>query len=320
MAEQSATRRTVLIAGAANLFVGVIKLVAGILVGSSAMLAEAAHSAADTLNQVFLLASLRQSARPADAKHPFGYGQERYFWSLLAAFGIFIAGAGFSIFEGLLALNHTSSESPLLAYLVLAAAALAEGTSLVRVLVQYRGEARRSHTEMLDQVRSSPDTTVKTALFEDSAAMVGLALAGFGLAMRQVTGSPVWDGAASIAIGCLLIVVAVRLGMDNKEYLIGRAADPRTLKTIRNEIDQTPGVDRVVDLRTMYLGPDHLMVAGRVDFGGDISADRAEEIADEIDSRLAERLPQTPHVFLDPTRRSPAAHQRMEAAGPSDRR
>jgi cation diffusion facilitator family transporter len=319
MAEQSATGRTVLIAGAANLFVGVIKLVAGILVGSSAMLAEAAHSAADTLNQVFLLTSLRKGARPADAKHPFGYGQERYFWSLLAAFGIFIAGAGFSIFEGLLALNHTSSESPLLAYLVLAAAGLAEGTSLVRVLVQYRSEARRSHTEMLDQVRTSPDTTVRTALFEDSAAMVGLVLAAFGLAMRQVTGSPVWDGAASIAIGCLLIVVAVRLGMDNREYLIGRAADPEELETIRNEIGQTTGVDRVVDLLTMYMGPDQLIVAARVDFD-DISADRAEEIADEIDNRLAERLPETPHVFLDPTRRRAAANQAAEAASQRDRR
>ena len=114
MGEQSATRRTVLIAGAANIFVGLIKLAAGILVGSSAMLAEAAHSAADTLNQGFLLASLRKGARPADAKHPLGYGQERYFWSLLAAFGIFIAGGGFSIFEGLLALGHKSSGSPLL--------------------------------------------------------------------------------------------------------------------------------------------------------------------------------------------------------------
>jgi divalent metal cation (Fe/Co/Zn/Cd) transporter len=110
MAEPSATGRTVLIAGAANIFVGAIKLIAGILVGSSAMLAEAAHSAADTLNQAFLLASLCRGARSADAKHPFGYGQERYFWSLLAAFGIFIAGAGFSIFEGLLALGRESAD------------------------------------------------------------------------------------------------------------------------------------------------------------------------------------------------------------------
>ena len=250
MAEKSATGRTVLIAGAANVFVGVIKLAAGILVGSSAMLAEAAHSAADTLNQGFLWASLRQSARPADARHPFGYGQERYFWSLLAAFGIFIAGAGFSIFEGLLALGHTSSESPLFAYIVLVVAGLAEGTSLVRVLVQYRAEARSSHTEMLDQMRSSPDTTVRTTLFEDSAAMVGLVLAALGLALRQVTGSPVWDGGASIAIGILLIVVAIRLGLDNRDYLIGRAAGPRELRL-------HPGGDRKDARRGRAARPAH---------------------------------------------------------------
>jgi cation diffusion facilitator family transporter len=304
MAEKSATGRTVLIAGAANIVVCVIKLVAGILVGSSAMLAEAAHSAADTLNQGFLWTSLRRGARPADARHPFGYGQERYFWSLLAAFGIFIAGAGFSIFEGLLALRHENSGSPLLAYLVLAAAAVAEGTSLVRVLVQYRREARRSNTEMLDQMRSSPDTTVRTALFEDSAAMIGLVLAALGLSLRQVTGSPVWDGAASIAIGCLLIVVAIRLGMDNRDFLIGRAADPRELAAIRDEIERTPGVDELLDLLTMYMGPERLIVAARVDFSEDISADRAEELADDIDTRLADRLPLVPHVFLDPTQRS----------------
>jgi len=312
MAEKSATGRTVLIAGAANIFVCVIKLVAGILVGSSAMLAEAAHSAADTLNQAFLWTSLRRGARPADARHPFGYGQERYFWSLLAAFGIFIAGAGFSIFEGLLALRHENSGSPLLAYLVLAAATVAEGTSLVRVLVQYRREARRSNTEMLDQVRNSPDTTVRTALFEDSAAMIGLVLAALGLSLRQVTGSPVWDGAASIAIGCLLIVVAIRLGMDNRDFLIGRAADPRELAAIRDEIERTPGVDELLDLLTMYMGPERLIVAARVDFSEDISADRAEELADDIDTRLADRLPLVPHVFLDPTQR-PATPKTRQA-------
>jgi cation diffusion facilitator family transporter len=304
MADQSPTRRTVLIAGAANLFVGVIKLAAGVLVGSSAMLAEAAHSAADTLNQAFLLASLHRGERPADSRHPFGYGQERYFWSLLAAFGIFIAGAGFSIFEGLLALTREHSESPLIAYLALAAAGLAEGTSLVRVLTQYRAEARRNHTEILDQVRTSPDTTVRTALFEDSAAMVGLVLAALGLALRQVTGSPIWDGAASMAIGVLLIAVAVRLGMDSRDYLIGRAAPPEVLTTIRTEVEQTEGVAKLLDLRTMYLGPEHLMVAAKVAFSDEISADRAEDVADHIDKRLADVLPVTPHVFLDPTQAS----------------
>jgi cation diffusion facilitator family transporter len=295
------TRTTVLIAGAANIFVGAIKLAAGIMVGSSAMLAEAAHSAADTLNQAFLLASLRRGERPADPKHPFGYGQERYFWSLLAAFGIFIAGAGFSFFEGFLALRSGSTGNPLIAYVVLAAAALAEGTSLVRVLVQFRSEARRDHVEVLDHVRSSPDTTVKATLFEDSAAMIGLALAAAGLALRQVTGSPVWDGAASMAIGCLLVAVAVRLGLDSRSFLIGRAADPSDMETIRTEIENAPGVDELVDLRTMHLGPEHLIVAAQVAFSDDISADRAEDVADDIDRRLSDRLPLVPHVFLDPT-------------------
>jgi divalent metal cation (Fe/Co/Zn/Cd) transporter len=192
---------------------------------------------------------------------------------------------------------------------------VAEGTSLVRVLVQYRAEARRSHTEMLDQVRTSPDTTVRTTLFEDTAAMVGLVLAASGLTLRQVTGSPVWDGSASIAIGVLLIAVAVRLGLDSREYLIGRAANPGELQAIREEIEKTPGTDRVVELLTMYLGPDHLIVAARVDFGGDLSADQAEEIADDIDRRLADRLNQTLHVFLDPTRRRPPAVQ--PSAGPA---
>jgi cation diffusion facilitator family transporter len=317
MAEQSATGRTVLIAAGANIFVGVIKLVAGILVGSSAMLAEAAHSAADTLNQGFLWASLRKSVKPADTQHPFGYGQERYFWSLLAAFGIFIAGAGFSIFEGILALSHESGENPLLAYVVLAVAGLAEGTSLARVLLQYRAEARRGHTEMLDQVRSSPDTTVRTTLFEDSAAMAGLALAALGLVLREVTGSPVWDGGASIAIGVLLVVIAFRLGLDNRQYLLGRAANPAELEIIRNEIEQTPGVAKVVEVLTMYMGPDQLIVAARVDFSEDISADQAEEIADKIDIRLTERLHQKPQVFLDPTsRRSEPATRTAQPTSP----
>jgi cation diffusion facilitator family transporter len=317
MTRNSATRRTVLIAGAANLFVGVVKLAAGILVGSSAMLAEAAHSAADTLNQAFLLASLRRGERPADARHPFGYGQDRYFWSLLAAFGIFIAGAGFSVFEGLLSLGHRGSDNPLLAYAVLGVAGLAEGTSLARVLVQLRGEARRGGTGLLDRVRTSPDTTVKTNLFEDSTAMIGLALAALGLVLRQVTGSPVWDGAASIAIGVLLVVIAIRLGLDSRDFLIGRAASPETIETICAEIEKSPGIDAVLDLRTLHVGPDRLIVAAQVAFSDDISADRAEDVADGIDQRLAARLPQIPHVFLDPTQTTQTTHDTQAAQAPS---
>jgi cation diffusion facilitator family transporter len=301
LAERASTGGTVLIAGAANVLVGTIKLAAGIMVGSSDMLAEAAHSAAETLNQALLLTSVHRGERPADQRHPFGYGQERYFWSLLAAFGIFVAGAGFSIFQGVLALGHRSSGNPLIAYVVLAVSGLAEGTSLVRVLIQLRGDARRGQVDVLDHVRRSPDTTVKATLFEDSAAVAGLGLAALGLVLRQVAGSPVWDGGASIAIGALLVVAAVKLGLDSRDFLIGRAADPRELKLIRDEIQNAPGVDALLDLRTMHVGPDHLIVAARVAFSDEISADRAEDVADDVDRRLADRLPLVSHVFLDPT-------------------
>ena len=296
----TSTRRTVLVAGAANVVVAAAKLAAGIVTGSSAMLAEAAHSAADTLNQAFLLTSLRRGDRPADARHPFGYGQERYFWSLLAAFGIFVAGGGFSVFEGVLSLRRADHD-PLVAYVVLAVAFIAEGTSLLRASHQVRAEARRDQADVLDHVRRSPDTTVKAALFEDSAALAGLVLAAAGLLLQQLTGSPVWDGGASIAIGVLLFAVAVRLGLDSRDLLIGRAADPRELELIRDEIERTPGVDALLELLTMHLGPDHLIVAARVAFGDELSADRAEDLADDIDRRLAERLPLVPHVFIDPT-------------------
>jgi cation diffusion facilitator family transporter len=296
-----ATRRTVIIAGAANILVGLAKLVAGIMTGSSAMLAEAAHSAADTLDQAFLLTSLHQADRPADRDHPFGHGQERYFWSLLAAFGIFVAGGGFSIFEGLLSLSSKHNESPGIAYAALGVAFVAEGTSLARAFSQVRGEARRRHKEILDHVESSPDITVKVALFEDSVAVVGLILAALGVGLRQLTGSPVWDGGASIAIGVLLVAVAVKLGMDSKELLIGRAASPEMERLIREEIESMPGVDALLELQTMHMGPDTLIVAARVALNDELGADEAEDLADEIDRRLSEKLPLQPHVFIDPT-------------------
>ncbi len=299
--QTAATRRTVLIAGGANLLVGLTKLAAGIISGSSAMLAEAAHSAADTINQAFLLASVHRGQRPADRGHQFGYGQERYFWSLLAAFGIFVAGGGFSVFEGILALTRTGSDNPAVAYVALAVAFAAEGTSFVRAFRQVRGEARRGHRELLDHVETSPDTTVMAALFEDTAAVIGLVLAAAGVGLRQLTGSAVWDGAASIAIGVLLFAVAIKLGLVNRDLLIGRAADPRQQQVIRDEIESAPGVDALLELRTMHLGPDSLIVAARVALNDELSADQAEDLADEIDRKLAEKLPLAAHVFVDPT-------------------
>jgi cation diffusion facilitator family transporter len=265
------------------------------------MLAAAAHSAAAPRDQAFLLTSLHRADRPADREHPFGHGQERYFWSLLAAFGIFIAGAGFSVFEGLLTLSSKRSEDPLFAYIALGIAFVAEGTSFVRAYWQVRGEARQRHQAVRHHVESSPDITVKVALFEDSTAVVGLVFAALGVGLRQLTGSPVWDGAASIAIGALLVVVAVKLGLDSKDLLIGRAASPEMERLIRSEIESAPGVDSLLELQTMHMGPDSLIIGARVALKDELGANEAEDLADELDRRLSEKLPLQPHVFIDPT-------------------
>ena len=227
-------------------------------------------------------------------------------------------GAGFSVFEGVLALTrpHSDSGGALIAYIVLVAAGSAEATSFVRAYRQMRKEARQENTELLEHVRSSPDTTVKAALFEDAAAMVGLALAALGIGLRQLTGSGIYDGAASIAIGVLLVVVAFRLGIDNKDLLIGKAAEQRDLAELRHVIEATKGVDDVRELLTMHLGPEHLIVAARVSLTDGLTSDDAEDLADQIDRKLCEAVPEVSHVFIDPT---PREAERRERAAKRER-
>lgn len=294
-----------LVAGAANLVLAIAKLFAGLVAGSSAMLAESAHSVADTLNEGFLLTSLRRSERPPDRRHPFGYGNERYFWSLLAAFGIFVAGAGFSVFEGILTMTgHGGAGTGVwLAFAVLALAAVLEGASWTRAFYQARKETRGNGRGLVDHVRRSPDVTFKTALFEDTAALIGLAIAATGLALREATGSDFWDGLASVLIGVLLVVLAFGIGRESMGLLIGQAADPAAQRQIRAEITGAPGVTGVDELLTMHFGPEQILVAAKVHFSDDISADQAEDVAGLIDRRLRERLPAVRHVFLDPTQR-----------------
>jgi cation diffusion facilitator family transporter len=207
---------TVLIAGSANLAIAIAKLVGGLISGSSAMLAEAAHSFADTLNQVFLMAALKRSQKPADARHPFGYGMERYFWSLLAAVGIFVLGAGYSILEGLKAVLHAEPLGSLtIAYAVLGLSFLFEGASWLRAVRQLSGEAEERGRGFFEHLRITSDPTAKTVAFEDTAALIGLVLAAVGITLHHLTGHGFWDGAASIAIGLLLVAVAFSLGQQN---------------------------------------------------------------------------------------------------------
>jgi cation diffusion facilitator family transporter len=306
---QGAAKRTVLIALGANAAIALAKFAGGIASGSSALLSEAAHSVADTTNQVFLLMSLGFAERDPDPEHPFGYGKERFFWSFMAAIVIFVSGAGFSVYEGLSRILGSSSEEGGfgIAYAVLAFAVLAEGTSWVRAFRQTRGEAHRAQQSPTAFVRRSRDPTTKTVLFEDSAAVIGVVLAIAGVALHQITGDKVWDGAASLAIAVLLVGVAVGLGHNTYELLIGAAALPEERRRIEEVLEARPEVDRVIELMTMALAPNRLLVAVRYDAAADLGSDDIERASNEIDDELRDQVPTVWQVFLDPTPRADGA-------------
>lgn len=307
MGERRRSAFTVLLAGVVNLGIAVAKLVGGLLSGSSAMLSEAAHSLADPLNEAFLLTALSRSERPADERHPFGYSMERYFWSLLAAVSVFVLGAGFSVYQGIGA--HVSPEprgGVTVSFVVLAVALVLEESSLLRAAWQVRHEARGSDRSSRDQLRHA-EPTVRAVLFEDGAAVLGLFLAAGGLMLDEVFRTHVYDALASLAIGALLVWAAGVLGRRNRDLLIGRAVDKHTLDEIGRAIEAHSGIDGVISLLTMRLGPDDVLVAARVDVATGVDGDMIEQIADEVDEGLQRAVPEVKHVFLDPTPGVPRA-------------
>ena len=296
-------RRTVLIALTANAVIAVAKLVGGLTVGSAAMLAEGAHSIADTANQGLMLVSLRLGERKADEQHPFGYGKERFFWTFLVAVMIFFAGAIFSIGEGVLRMfsGHEKAGAFWVSYLILGVAAVAEGTSFARALRQTRAAAREAGMGLVEFVRWSKEPTTKTVFSEDAAALAGLAIAFAGILLQQLTGNHRWDAGGAIVIGLLLVAVAIALGRDVKGLLIGEAARERDRTAIRATVESRDEVERLVDLRTMYVGPRALLVAARVDLADGVDGDGVERMAEEVDAELRRAVPDVTDVYLDPT-------------------
>jgi cation diffusion facilitator family transporter len=304
------SKKTIYMAVGANLAIAIAKTAGGVLSGSSAMLAEAAHSIADTTNQVFLLISLSLENRAANATHPFGYGKERFFWAFLAAVFIFVSGAVFSVIQGIAELSSSSEESsPLIAYVVLAAAFVAEAISWVRAYRQTKSQAQAAGMPLRRFVRESRDPTVKTVLSEDSAALVGLVLAFAGVGLHQLTGDHRWDAYASILIGVLLAFVAVALGRDTKGLLLGEAALPHERRTLEDTINAHEHVTGVVEVLTMALGPNSLLVAARVDVADGLSGADLERISRDIDDRLKQEVPSVTQVFLDATSRKESGDQ-----------
>jgi cation diffusion facilitator family transporter len=297
-----ASRRTVLIAVAANAVVMVTKLAGGLLSGSAAMLAEAAHSFADTTNQLFLLVSIEMGSREPTPEQPFGYGRMRFLWTFMAAIATFIAGAVFAIGYGVYELfQGEKSTGYLIAYVTLAMAFVAEGTSWVRAHRQTRHEAAEAKLPLMRYVRETRDPNVKMVLFEDTAALAGLVIALCGLLANQVTGAHVFDPAASIAVGALLIAVAVWMAHDTSELLIGASARPAERELLGRTLEECPEIDRVVELLTMVLGPNSLLVAARVDFAAGLQDEQVERASEEIDRRMRDAVPDVTEVFLDAT-------------------
>jgi len=261
---------TVLIAFAANILVAAAKSVAALLSGSASMTAEAAHSWADTGNQVFLFIAERKAGRKRDKTHPMGYGREAYVWSMIAAFGLFTAGAVVSVMHGIQQLITPEPAGDFaLAYVVLAIAFVLEGVSFAQAFRQSRKAARELDRNTLEQVLKGSDPTLRAVFAEDGAALIGLLIAFAGIALHQVTGSTVPDAVGSILVGILLAVVAVVLIDRNRRFLVGQAVTSDVEGAMARRLLTFPEIERITYLHLEFVGPRKLYLVAAVDIQGD---------------------------------------------------
>lgn len=278
---------TVVVALAANALIAVAKTVAAVLTGAASMLAEAAHSWADTGNEVFLLIAQRRAAKPADDSHPLGHGREVYVWSMFAAIGLFAVGAGVSITHGVQELVHPEpAESFGVAYAVLGVAFVLEGISFLQAWRQARGAAARRDQDLWDHVLATSDPTVRAVFFEDAAALIGIVIAAAGIGLHQATGSAVPDAVGSILVGVLLGVVAVLLIDRNRRFLVGEVADPAIQSAAVRALLALPEVARVTQLRLEVVGARQLYLTGAVDLTGNLAEDEASHALAAAERRI----------------------------------
>ena len=284
-AGESAT--TVVVALAANLGIALAKLAAAIISGSSAMLAESFHAMADTGNEVVLLIAQKQSQIPADEDHPLGHGRAAYFWALIAALGVFVTGALLSIRQGVLELLHPEATTSFtVAYVVLAISLLLEGISLLRAYRQLRKEAAELEREFTEHVRLSSDPIARAVFAEDAAAVAGNVIAGVGIGLRQLTGSPIPDAVAAVLIGLILTYVALELARSNGDFLIGRSAPPEIEADVRKTILRQRGVTAITELVVTFLGPRQLRILARVDIDDGLTGAQVKTLIGRIEDSL----------------------------------
>jgi len=294
----SGSKRVVYAALAGNLAIALTKFVAAGFTGSSAMWSEGIHSLVDSGNQGLLLYGMKRAARPADARFPFGYGKEVYFWSFVVALLVFATGAGLSLYEGIRHLRQPAEiENPLINYIVLAVALLLEGAPW---LAAYRQFSRtRGDRGVVEGVKRGKDPAVLAVLFEDSAAIAGLVVAFAGIALYQITGNPLFDAAASVVIGLILAATAMWLAFETKGMLIGESANREVVSEIRRLAERYPEVEGVNEVLTMHMGPEYILANISVNIACDVPRTRAHEIMDELDSRIKKSDPRVKRVFIE---------------------
>jgi cation diffusion facilitator family transporter len=296
------SRRSLIVAFAANVLVAAAKLAAGLITGSAALLAEAAHSVADSTNEVFLGISLRRARRPADAEHPFGYGGVRFVWAFLAAISSFLIGGCLSVGLAINDLVHGSvvDDFPV-AWAVIGVAALADGSALAQTVRQARREAALWGMPTIRYLQHTSDPTLRALAVEDTAALAGLGLAASGLLVHQLGGPVASDAIASILIGVLLGITAIGLARPLADLLIGQSVMPERLELARRTLEGSPAVDEVRQLYAVHVAPQDAILAAKVHPDSHLSARQLASAMDELDSRLRAELPEIGEVFIDIT-------------------
>lgn len=293
---------TILVALAINLVIALGKLVTALVSGSSALLAESAHSFADTGNSAILLVADRRGARPPDRTHPLGHGREAYFWALLASVGVFLAGGAVSVLEGVRGLIHASPiDSYLLAYSVLVVALVLECVSLWRAHAQLREEAGSLRRDLIEHISLTSDPVARAVFFEDAAAVLGDLVAIVGVALHQITGSHVPDAVCAIVIGVGLALVAYQLAGRNRDFLVGVEAPPEFRERIRDLVADHEGVQDVSELLATFVGPRRVHVIGRVDLDETLSEPEVERVLRRIEDDVKDASDVVARVDLVPT-------------------
>ena len=298
----SGSTGVVLVALGANLGIAVAKFAASVYTGSSAMFSEAIHSLVDSSNQGLMLFGIKRSARPADAKHPFGYSKELYFWSFVVAIVLFSLGAGFSIYEGVHKVLHPHAiENVHIIYAVLGVAILLEGYATYKAYKEF--DKRRRGRGFLTALRQSKDPALFAILLEDFGAILGLIVAGIGVTIADQMGIAEADGIASIIIGVILAGLAIFMAIEIKALIVGEAADVETQRGIMEIVSGEVGADRPIleinEIRTMHLGPTDILVAASVDFRDGIASEQVEATTEKLENEIKSRFPDVRRLFLE---------------------